>query len=172
MRKLIFICALLLSCACVASAQNNRAFKKGYQGNIELGNYFVVEENATGVAYQLTTTQGFRSGNGMYYGFGIGVAYNVWQDNFFIPVFLEAKYNFIDAKVSPFMALRAGAYAADGAVIPFMNVSTGVDLKRFAFRVGYEAGSARSDIYTDYHHFAGHTYEQHQRVFCSIAYKF
>jgi len=155
----------------MASAQNNRAFKKGYQGNIELGSYYVTTQDMTGVAYQLTTTQGFRSGNGMYYGLGFGVAYNVWQNNFIVPVFLEAKYNFIDTKVSPFLALRTGAYAADNVIIPFMNVSTGVDLKRIAFRVGYEAGSASYGVYAR-GHFSGYTYEQSQRVFCSIAFKF
>lgn len=170
MRKLILICALLLCCAFAGFAQNNRAFKKGYQGNIELGNYFVAEENATGVAYQLTTTQGFRSGNGMYYGFGIGVAYNVWVDKFYAPIFLEAKYNLIDTKVSPFIALRAGAHAGDGLVIPFMNLSTGVDLKRFAFRIGYETGSTRGDVYSN-GHFA-YAYDKHERVFCSVAFKF
>lgn len=171
MRKLIFICALLLTCACLASAQNNRAFQKGYQGNIELGNYFVTAENVTGVAYQLTTTQGFRSGNGMYYGLGLGVSYSVWQDSCVIPIFLEAKYNFIDMTVSPFVALRAGAYAMDHLVAPFMNVSAGIDLKRFTFRVGYEAGSIRDDIYAS-NHFSGYNYEKDQRVFCSVAFKF
>ena len=157
----------------MASAQNNRAFQKGYQGNFEIGNYFVTVEDMTGVAYQLSTTQGFRSGNGMYYGLGLGLSYNVWQNNFIVPLFLEAKYNFIDAKASPFMALRAGAHVGEDLAIPFMNVSTGVDLDRFAFRFGYEVGSASCGVYSPTNHrFSGYTHEKHQRVFCSIAFKF
>ena len=81
MRKLIFVCALLLSCAFMASAQNNRAFKKGYQGDIEIGNYAVFGKDKAGAMVQVSTTHGYRTGTGMFLGLGVGFGNDMYIDD-------------------------------------------------------------------------------------------
>ena len=175
MRKLIFICALLLSCAFVGSAQNNRAFKKGYQGDIEIGNYAVFGKDKFGGLIQATTTHGYRFGNGMFIGAGFGVGYDLAVDDGpVIPFYMDAKYNFLDAAVSPFASVRTGCrYSGSPRTEmfqPFIAIAGGIDVGRFSVKLGYDYGNVRAMTYVQYNR-VQELYKPSQ-LFCSFAFKF
>ena len=176
MRKLIFICALLLTCACLASAQNNRAFKKGYQGDVEIGNYAVFGKGKYGGMVQVTTTHGYRMGNGMFLGAGLGVGYDLVTDEGpVIPAFMDAKYNFLDAAVSPFASVRTGIRFCGASRYemfqPFIAVAAGVDAGRFSVKLGYDYGNIRQYVLMPY---SGReeVLSKPSQWFCSFAFKF
>ncbi len=174
MRKLIFICALLLSCACVASAQNNRAFKKGYEGSIELGNYAVFGKEKAGAMIQAATTHGYRFGNGMFFGVGIGLGYDFDSRGAVIPAFLDAKYNFVDAGVSPFISARTGLRVwEEGPEYgrqPFIAVAAGVDAGHLSVKLGYDYGDRYVEKVAAGQRISG--FIKPSQLFCSFAFKF
>ena len=171
MRKLIFICALLLLCASMASAQTNRAFKKGYQGNVEIGNYAVFGKDKAGSLMQISTTHGYSTGTGMFVGLGFGAGYDMFVDGPMGSAFMDAKYNFIDTAVSPFASARTGFRVYDYyGFQPFISISGGVDVGHFTVKVGYDYGNMRT---TDYFNGARiQTFRKPSQLFCSFAVKF
>ena len=177
MRKVIFVCALLLSCAFMASAQNNRAFKKGYQGDIEIGNYAVFGKGKYGGMIQVSSTHGYRLGNGMFLGAGFGLVYDIVAEAApEIPVFMDAKYNFVDASVSPYASVRTGVrFCGDyyySMIQPFIAVSAGVDVGRFSVKLGYDYGNVHYWANSHYSNGPTEGYTKPSQLFCSFAVKF
>ena len=72
MKKTALLFVLILSCA-VLSAQESRMFRRGYRGNLEIGNYAVFGKDKVGGIAQMTTTQGFSFGDGAFVGLGLGL---------------------------------------------------------------------------------------------------
>ncbi len=147
--KVILLLVLLLGCGISLSAQANRSFQKGYQGSVEVGNYAVFGKDKYGGMVQLTTTHGFRMGNGVYLAAGGGVAYDYRTNDYIIPLFLDAKYNFIDASASPFVDLRTGIRfngSVNQALGSFISFACGIDSGRFSVKIGYEYGVTRQHV--------------------------
>lgn len=178
MRKLIFICALLLSCACMASAQNNRAFQKGYEGNVEYSSFAVFGKDKLGSMIQLSTTHGYRTGWGVFLGAGVGVDYDFYLSDTVLSAFLDAKYNFVDAKVSPFAEVRSGVRGYDkriDVVQPFVSIAGGIDTGRFSVKLGYDYSNIAVDVYDSSSYggnYVGTAYRKPSQLFCSFAFKF
>lgn len=166
---------LMMACSMAVSAQTNRAFKKGYEGNIEIGNYAVFGKDKYGALIQATTTHGYRTGTGMFLGLGLGIAYDAVTEAPEIPVFMDAKYNFVDAAVSPFVSARSGLrFSGDyrnEMFQPFIAVSGGVDTGRFTVKLGYDYGNVRKKEYPPY---SSHitVITKPSQWFCSFAIKF
>lgn len=149
MRNYVLLLALLLCCFGSISAQTSRPFQKGYQGSVEVGNYAVFGKDKSGGMMQLTTTHGFRMGNGVYLGAGVGVAYSLTTSDYVIPLFLDAKYNFIDTSVSPFVNLRSGIRfngSVNQTLGSFISIACGVDSGRFSVKIGYDYGATRQCV--------------------------
>ena len=66
-----FVCLTLVS-GVQASAQTNRSFRKGYRGDVELGNYATFGKDEAGGMILFTSTHGYSMGNGMFIGGGAG----------------------------------------------------------------------------------------------------
>jgi len=179
MRKLIFICALLLLCASMASAQNNRAFKKGYEGNVEYSTFAVFGKGKLGSQIQLSTTHGYRTGWGIFLGAGAGLDYDFYLSDTALTAFLDAKYNFVDATVSPFVETRSGVRCYDNShsdvAQPFISIAGGIDTGRFSVKLGYDYSNVTVDVYQHpknggYH--VGTANRKPSQLFCSFAVKF
>ena len=173
--KKILICILMMACSLAVSAQNNRAFKKGYQGDIEIGNYAVFGKGKFGGLIQATTTHGYRFGNGMFIGAGFGVGYDLAVDDGpVIPIYMDAKYNFLDAAVSPFASARTGIRFCGASRYemfqPFIAIAGGIDVGRFSVKLGYDYGNVRAMTYVQYNR-VQELYKPSQ-LFCSFAFKF
>ena len=99
-------------------------FRRGYRGNIEIGNYAVFGKDKVGGLAQLTTTQGYSFGDGAFVGAGLGAGVDL-NGSLYFPLFLDAKYNFLDRRTSPFAAVRTGLrYSPDEEYISF-NIALG-----------------------------------------------
>ena len=171
MKKIIIACIILLSCASMASAQNNRAFKKGYQGDIEIGNYAVFGKDKAGAMVQVSTTHGYRTGTGMFLGLGVGFGYDMYIADPYGSAFMDAKYNFIDTKVSPFASARTGLrFGGFGSVEPFISIAGGVDSGRFSVKLGYDYGNVHQDEYLNGTRVS--YFRKPSQLFCSFAVKF
>lgn len=170
MKKTLFIAFLFLSCA-VLSAQESRMFRRGYRGNVEIGNYAVFGKDKVGGIAQLTTTQGFSFGDGAFVGAGFGMGVDLNQEIFF-PLFLDAKYNFIDRRTSPFAAVRTGLrYGLDDDYISYgISLGGGVDFGRHSIRIGYEYSVSSMQTYVSPNYVT--QYAKPNFFFCSFAFNF
>lgn len=170
MKKTFLLVVALLSCA-VLSAQESRMFRKGYSGNIEIGNYAVFGKDRVGGIAQLTTTQGIRLGDGTSVGVGFGMGVDLNQELFF-PLFLDAKYNFIDRRISPFAAVRTGLrYGPDDEYLSYgISLGGGVDFARHSIRIGYEYSVSSTQTYISGRYV--HQYAKPSFLFCSFAFNF
>lgn len=172
MKKAFVVLLILLSTASVASAQTNRAFKKGYRATIEVTNSAVFGKNKIGGLIQANTTHGYRFGDGFFLGAGFGIGYDMLADDFFIPLYMDAKYNFLDQKISPFVNLRTGIRYNGGVheqFADFISVSGGVDTGRFSVKLGYEYGATRRRTWTRQGG-AVEAFEKPSQLFCSFVF--
>lgn len=157
------ICTLMV-CGATLSAQNSasgtnpksRMYRDHYRADVELSwanpNYWTI-----------TTSQGYSFGNGLYVGGGVGFSAQMtkvapmtldteidpgftytpesnWSATYYVPVFADIKYNFLNRLASPFVDFKAGICADicnSGASI-LLNPSLGVDIQRYTIKAGYE----------------------------------
>ena len=170
MKKTALLFVLILSCA-VLSAQESRMFRRGYRGNLEIGNYAVFGKDKVGGIAQMTTTQGFSFGDGAFVGLGLGLGVDL-NGSFFFPVFLDAKYNFIDRRTSPFAAVRTGLrYGPDEEYVSYgISLGGGMDFGRYSIRVGYEYSVSKTTTYVQ--HGYANQYVKPNFLFCSFAFNF
>jgi len=171
MKKTLFAVVLFLSCT-VLSAQESRMFQRGYRGNVEIGNYAVFGKGKVGGIAQLTTTQGFSFGDGAFLGVGFGLGKDLNHETF-LPLFLDAKYNFIDRRTSPFAAVRTGLrYGFDDVYLSYgLSLGAGVDFGRYSIRIGYEYSVSSIQIEDD-RLGTVYQYAKPSFLFCSFAFNF
>ena len=156
MRKsfVFLICAILFTST--AFAQTNRAWKKGYHGNLELGTSAMTMKmmGNGGVEpdemIRLSSTHGYAFGNGLFLGAGAGCNFQLIEELHFASVFLDVKYNLADVSVSPFIEGRTGynycinKYNEIGGL--FVSTAAGVDFGRMSARLGYELAPVKENI--------------------------
>lgn len=113
-------------------------YKKGYRADVELS-------CAIPDTWGITSSHGFSFGNGLYVGGGVGFSAEFLPDydakpTYIVPVFADLKYSFLNKLASPFVNFRTGGYAdvTNTGIRYFLNPSVGVDIERFAIKVGYE----------------------------------
>lgn len=142
-RLILIICLLGLGIG--VDAQEARAFKKGYRGDVSVGGIVGVTKGVRNDAFSLSTVHGYSYGDGFFLGGGVGL--NVLtSDLVTVPIFGVARYNIIDNKISPFVDCKLGGEALfqdnDKGFAFIVSPGAGVDYKRMSFRVGYlcEAG--------------------------------
>lgn len=144
MKRLILL-LIILSCNIELIAQTIGIQEKGYRGYIAFGGDVGVTKGLVSNSFSLLTSHGFSTGEGGYVGVGTGIKYE-WSNMAKLPVFVEAKYNFFNAFLSPFADCRIGGEVIfgeerlGGALV--ISPALGVDFSRFGIRVGYlcEAG--------------------------------
>lgn len=113
-------------------------YRKGYRGDVEI---FCTLPDTWGI----TSSHGYSFGNGLYVGGGAGFSAEFTPDyksnpTYLVPVFADLKYSFLNNLASPFVNLRTGVYAdiTNPGIRYFINPSVGMDIGRFALKVGYE----------------------------------
>ena len=170
MKKTVIVLLLALGCITL-SAQESRMFRRGYRGNVEIGNYAVFGKDIYGGIAQLTTTQGFSLGDGAFVGLGLGAGLDL-NGELFLPVYLDAKYNFIDRNTSPFAAVRTGLRFGldDGYVGYCISLGGGVDFGRYTIRLGYEYSVSKITEYQRYE--VVYRYGKPNMLVCSFAFNF
>lgn len=171
MKKNVLLLLLSL-CTLTLSAQESRTYRKGYRGNIEIGNYTIIGKDKYGGLAQITTSQGYSFGNGAYIGLGLGAGFDL-GGSVYIPLFMDAKYNFIDNKVSPFASVRAGirfSPEVDSYLSYGFAIGGGVDFGRYSVKLGYEYNAAKASIYSQGRY--EEIYSKPSLLFCSFAFNF
>lgn len=113
-------------------------YRQGYRANIELS--ALVPDT-----WAITSSHGYGFGNGLYLGGGVGFAAEFLPDyksapTYLTPLFVDMKYSFVDRLMTPFINLSTGAYAdiTNTGIRYFFSPSLGVDIGRFAIKLGYE----------------------------------
>lgn len=116
----------------------NVNYRKGYRADIELS--CIIPHT-----WAITSSHGYSFGNGLYVGGGAGFSAEYLPDyntmpSYIAPVFADLKYSFINRLASPFVNLRTGASydMTNVGIRYFVAPSIGVDIARFAIKVGYE----------------------------------
>lgn len=122
--------------------------KAGYQGIVEMG-------HANGIDYKrkdflkLNVINGYKFNPYFSLGLGTGIRYYYDAKDAMVPLFIDFRANFINKKVSPYLALDVG-YLVDitrnieiKAVGPSLNPTAGVSFKisnktAIYFGIGYE----------------------------------
>lgn len=148
----ITVCTVaLLLFASASYAQDGHRFlygEPGYAGNIS---FAIGKDFIQGATVDLLTSHGYSFGNGLYLGMGTGLSVIIDGDGVFpaIPIFADMKYSFLDRKVSPYVALKAGVSMDTGydylPICLYLAPSVGIDIGRFSISVNYvyERNTAR-----------------------------
>ncbi|MDO4999848.1 MAG: hypothetical protein Q4E27_06350 [Bacteroidales bacterium] len=178
MKRIITLIFITLAVCFTSSAQTNRAFRKGFQGSVEIGNSAVFGKDKAGGLMELTLTPGYRTGYGLFLGAGMGIGYNLATNDYVIPAYFDAKYNFLDRKVSPFAGIRTGIRfngSPSSCIGNFIILSGGINAGAFSIRLGYEyaANRYRQPVYRDHSWVTDvTTLEKPSMLFCSFAVNF
>ena len=121
----------------------NVGYNRGYRADIELS---WADKSVWGI----TSSHGFSFGNGLYVGGGAGFGAELtkkaktpesnWNASYFVPVFADIKYSFLNTLATPFVSLKGGAVAdiTNKGIRTFANPAIGLDIARFSLKVGYE----------------------------------
>ena len=146
--KLIIICATLVGSISL-NAQNvsNSLEKKGPVCEVTVG-YYQIKANvdvSMGAAAEISS--GYSFGKGIYLGVGSGVRFwnnspfpDYYDNSKLIPMFVEARYSFLNTPVKPFVDIKGGILtnlttkSVDNLVRPAVGLSYG----RFSCSVGTE----------------------------------
>lgn len=113
-------------------------YKRGYRANIELS--ALIPDT-----WAITSSHGFSFGDGFYFGAGVGFAAEFMPNykskpTYLTPLFVDVKHSFVNRLASPFINLSTGAYAdiTNTGIRYFLAPSIGIDIGRFAIKMGYE----------------------------------
>lgn len=135
----------------------SRMYRRHYRADIGLN---WCNPNLWGI----TTSHGYSFGNGLYVGGGAGFSAQMtksaavrtadeeidpeysyttesnWKATYYVPVFADIKYSFINRLASPFVSAKLGAYAdvTNSGIRTLFNPAIGIDIARFSISVGYE----------------------------------
>lgn len=138
MKKLFLTAVLALLCASgyaqliqssslIVTKKALEPVKRGYQSDIRLGVYCLGYHNQTTI--EATYAGGYRFGNALFLGAGVGVNYNTWWGQYImddgrrhgnkqfcipsaeitVPVFAQIRVYFLKKRVSPFIDATGGA---------------------------------------------------------------
>lgn len=108
----------------------------GYRGFVDFGGAVEVGDYGDGVI-SLSTSHGYQFNPYFFLGAGVGLDYHFGWETVFIPIFADARVNFMDRKITPFFDLKIGYSVADGQGF-YMNPSVGVNFG-FSPRFGLNA---------------------------------
>ena len=143
MKKIVIALITLLLALNSSFAQNNRAFKQGYAGNLELSEMTVFGKDMYGGMLQVSTTHGYRTGTGAFVGLGVGLMYDMSLSGVAASTYLDGKYNFVNNAVSPYVSVRTGVRFGNGPTLSdFIDIAGGVDFSCFSVRLGYERNAS------------------------------
>ena len=109
MRKYILVLLILLLAAPIAvQAENHSEKNDKYRGFVELGTSFIIgfyNPRGTGA---ISTTHGYQINTHLFVGAGLGCEYHEMGKRWFLPLFVDFRYNISDRKFTPFFGLKAG----------------------------------------------------------------
>ena len=139
MSRLLIIVTLVLMIGEFNAMAGNKLTKVGYMGNIG------VTASIQGPGCDVTTSQGYSFGNGLWMGGGIGVSFSDHYGCIYVPVFAEVKYSFTpEKKVSPFVDCRLGYMTELDHMFGYISPAIGIDIDRFSAFTSYDILSNQS----------------------------
>lgn len=185
--KFLALAAALVVCA-TASAQFSNVKRTGSSNSVSAGlekGYHAFIEAGYGVGtgdygvdrIELSTTHGYQINPYIFVGGGLGVNYYHSPDLWSMPIFANARVNFINSKISPFFDLKIGAaigltnnsessYSgeAKGSVSGFyFSPSIGCRFNKFTISAGYElqhlSAEAKYTSYSNYYYNGSYYYK-------------
>lgn len=122
-----------------AQAQENILYTKKHVNTVNVG---------TSLKYywsSISVSRGYAFGNGLYVGTGVGIdlmsgGIDNHENSYFIPIFADIKYSFLNRKLSPFIGFKGGALCdCTSSGIGYMIMpSVGLDLWNFSISTGFE----------------------------------
>lgn len=145
MKKIISIVISFGVTIVTMSAQNSSAFQHGYHGSVSLSGNIGINKGIPNNGIELSTSQGYNFGDGVYMGGGVGLNIALNGELSSIPIFYEMKYNMIDWKISPYISCLIGTSILDldGPNLAFLaSPRIGFDYRKVSICTGYrcEAG--------------------------------
>ncbi len=148
--KLLLLLAVSVLSLSMKAQEKNVFYKKGYAPSIEIGGTFV---DSFGFRPEVLTSHGYCFGNGLYVGGGLGLGFEHWtirerENRFFVPVFVDLKYSFLNRLASPFVGIKAGAMLDCTGLGYMVLPSIGVDIWRFSLSLGFQNYSCTYNVPT------------------------
>lgn len=140
---LIVVIAFIImpNAASAGNGYQSKMYDRGYAADIQIGGGF----DSYYSQGTLSTSHGYRFGNGLYVGGGIGFGMDGWDMSgvkyrFLVQYFADIKYSFINGLASPFVSLRAGGMYDHASVGTgyMLRPAVGVDIWRISVTLGYD----------------------------------
>lgn len=146
-RVLVMIVALVaVVSAAMAEGRVNPFFRKGYTADVQLSSTDIN-------SFHITSSHGYGFGNGLYVGGGAGFgaeweSADVSKAPHYVPsLFVEGRWNILDHKISPFVALRGSQFIdlTEGAARYGVTPKVGLNIGRFSLGIGYSIRTQREN---------------------------
>lgn len=128
---------------------SNKLDLRGYKGFVDVGYSFA---NADFDFFEITTTHGYQFNNHIFAGGGIGFQYFSDPDYKIVPIYANFRFNFLNAKVTPYADLRTGGTLGDYEGF-YNSISLGV---RFTLKnrtaINVAVGYTYQELEYEYHY--------------------
>lgn len=144
MKKIILFTLAVVCLSSLSASADSFMYRKHYRGNAGVGVIGAAGKNMFEGFVTFETNHGYSFGNGLYVGGGISCSVHADSDIAYVPVYGEAKYNFTNTLVSPFVDARIGTNILtntnnEKSVMGFMaSPMIGVDIWRFTLGFFYQ----------------------------------
>lgn len=107
---------------------------RGYRGFVSIGTGITADEASEYYTYSVSTTHGVQVASPFFIGGGLG--FDFYGDVVLMPIFSELRFDFVKAKVSPFLGVRAGYSIGDNEGL-YASLQGGVRLKYVSLSLAY-----------------------------------
>jgi hypothetical protein len=120
--------AMLLTGAVTASAQTANVYQKsGYKGFVEAGYTVGIDDNNFG-RVEVSTSHGYQFNPYFFLGVGLALSYYTEPEKSAMPIFADARVNFLKGKFVPFAGVKIGYTTSDAVKGFYFAPSVGVKM--------------------------------------------
>ena len=137
----------------VYAFHNDNYLKKGFRGFVDLGVDLGIRDAIDYNMLSASFTGGYQLNRFLFVGAGIAPSIGIVDDNywywedyrsysnrdtgFILPLYGAVRFDFVNAKISPFVDMRVGYSVTDYCRGGYVYLGTGCRFKRWSFATGY-----------------------------------
>lgn len=154
---ILMVCALIGTGLVYSFPGKKTIDTKGYKGIVELGGGVGVGQYGDEFA-SLSTSHGYQFNPYLFLGLGVGLDYHFDYETVYIPIFIDARFNFkpIDKKITPYVGMKVG-YAFVDDYSAYLSPHIGVK-----FPISKKLNMSVSAVYSmqriDVNYYSGNSY--------------
>lgn len=149
-------------------AKSAKFRKRGYRAFVETGGAVGIGEYGDGV-FSVSTSHGFQFNPYFYVGGGLALEYHGMWEEVFVPVFANARVNFLKTRVTPFFDMKMGVSLSSSPGF-YMCPSVGVGIS-FTPRLALNIGMGFNLQMAEFYEYSYYSYDTETEAIGGIIFK-